>query len=331
MSATRMFSEIQEIPDAARRLRQPDAQEALAKAARDLTELDPKGFVTIARGSSDHAAHAVKYAVEILTGRPVASIGPSIASVYGAPLKLNGFAALAISQSGGSPDLCALSRAARDGGAHVLALTNTLGSPLTQTAQRSVDIMAGPENAVAATKSYVNSILAPLWILAKWQGDAALIEALCALPDRLDAALEADDAALVAALSGTDRLIILGRGPSEGIARECALKAMEICGLPAIGLSTAEAMHGPSMVMRDACPVLILPSGPDVNTADVEARLGRQNANLLRLPGVAEPSHRALPAIEALVRVYGVMEQAARARGIDPDRPENLEKVTRTM
>lgn len=331
MSATQMFAEIHEIPEAARRLRLPAAQEALSAAARELAALDPKGFVTIARGSSDHASHALKYALEIMTGRPVASIGPSVASVYGAPLRLDGFAALAISQSGGSPDLCALARAVRDGGGHVLALTNTLGSPLTREAQQSIDIHAGPEHAVAATKSFVNSILAGLWILAKWQDDTALTEALCALPDRLDVALLADDSALVDTLAGADRLVILGRGPSEGIARECALKAMEVLGLPALGLSTAEAMHGPSMVMRDGCPVVVLPSGAQMDTAGVESRLTRQSASLLRLPGIDHPAHRVLPTLESLVRMYLVMETAARARGIDPDRPENLEKVTRTV
>lgn len=106
---------------------------------------------------------------------------------------------------------------------------------------------------------------------------------------------------------------------------------MEVLGLPAFGLSTAEAMHGPSMVMRAGCPVLLLPSGAGMSTAEVEARLLRQDAALLRLDGVQPPAHRVLPALEALVRVYGVMEQAARARGIDPDRPDNLEKVTRTV
>lgn len=329
MTETHMAREIREIPDAARRLRQPDAQEALAAAARDLDALDPRGFVTIARGSSDHAAHAIKYGIEILSGRPVASIGPSVATVYGAPLALDGFAALAISQSGGSPDLCALARLARTGGARVLALTNTLGSPLTVEADRSIDIQAGPENAVAATKSYVNSILAGLWILAKWTGDAALTRALCAVPDTLAAAAEASDPALVDTLAGADRLVILGRGPSEGIAREAALKAMEVLGLPALGMSTAEAMHGPSMIMRAGCPVLLLPSGPEVKTADVEDRLQRQKARVLPIPG-ARPGHRALPALDGLVRLYAGMEAAARARGIDPDHPENLQKVTQT-
>ncbi|MEX2745886.1 SIS domain-containing protein, partial [Rhizobium mongolense] len=178
---TNMRREIDEIPEAAARLLDRAAKDFAASGAA-LRAKDPAFVVTIARGSSDHAALFLKYAIELTAKLPVASIGPSLASIYGTELKLGRSAAIAISQSGKSPDIVAMADAATRAGAASIALTNTLPSPLADACNHSLDILAGPENAVAATKSYVNSIVAGLAVLSEWTGDAALKRAVADLP-----------------------------------------------------------------------------------------------------------------------------------------------------
>ncbi|HLP66042.1 MAG TPA: SIS domain-containing protein, partial [Rhizobium sp.] len=126
---TKMREEIDEIPVAAARLLERSARE-ISEAGHTLRERDPSVVVTIARGSSDHAAHFLKYAVELELGLPVASLGPSLASIYGAPMKLGRAAAFAVSQSGASPDIVAMAEGSRTGGALTIALINTVPSPL---------------------------------------------------------------------------------------------------------------------------------------------------------------------------------------------------------
>ena len=173
MTETHMRREILEIPEAAARLL--DASDgALAAAGQQLRELSPPVVATVARGSSDHAAAFLKYAIELTTGVPVASLGPSIASIYGAKLKLEGAACLTISQSGKSPDIVAMAQAAREGGALTIAINNTAGSPLALASDHPIDILAGVEKSVAATKSFVNSALAGLLLLAHWTDDREL-------------------------------------------------------------------------------------------------------------------------------------------------------------
>ncbi len=160
-----MRCEIEEIPQAAQRLLDSQRGE-LIDAGRRLRALDPRLIVTVARGSSDHASAYLKYAIELTTGVPVASVGPSVASIYGARLKLRDSATIAVSQSGKSPDIVAMAQQARQSGSFTLALTNTPGSPLGAGADASIDIAAGLERSVAATKTFVNSALAGVAILA---------------------------------------------------------------------------------------------------------------------------------------------------------------------
>ncbi len=188
---TYMRREILEIPEAAARLL--DASDgAVAAAGRQLRELSPRYLTTVARGSSDHAAAFLKYVVELTAGVPVASLGPSIASIYGAKLRLDGSACLTISQSGKSPDIVAMAQAARAGGALTIAITNTRGSPLAEASDHAIDILAGVEKSVAATKSFVNSAIAGLLLLAHWTDDRDLLAALRSLPEHLSKAIDCD-------------------------------------------------------------------------------------------------------------------------------------------
>lgn len=335
-----MRREIDAIPGAVARLLEEGADE-LAAAGRALAARDPSVLVTVARGSSDHAAAFLKYAVELVAGIPVASVGPSVASVYGARMRLDGAACLAISQSGRSPDIVDMARLARASGALSLALTNTPGSPLAAACDRAIDIRAGAERSVAATKTFVNSAVAGLALLAAWRNDARLAEALDALPGHLERALDADWTALADALAGDGSVFILGRGPAFAIAEEAALKFKETCQLHAEAYSAAEVMHGPVSLVGAGFPVLVLAArdaaeAATVATADALADKGARvfvtaaGGGRARRLGFAATGHPLTDPLALIVAFYGFVERFARSTGHDPDRPVHLRKVTET-
>ncbi len=183
-----MAAEIRDTPAAVARLL-ADQGSALRALGRRLGERDPAVVVTSARGSSDNAAAFFKYLCEILLGVPVASVGPSVASLYGAPLRLRGAAVVSVSQSGQSPDIVALQKAARDAGAFSIAIVNQEDSPLAEGADAVVPLGAGLERSVAATKTCIASAAALAALVAEWADDAALRAAVARLPEALEAAL----------------------------------------------------------------------------------------------------------------------------------------------
>jgi glucosamine--fructose-6-phosphate aminotransferase (isomerizing) len=337
---TQMRREIAEIPEAVARLVEGGRQEIQA-AADAIRARDPKVVVTVARGSSDHAAAFLKYAVELTAGIPVASVGPSIASVYGATLRLDGAVALAISQSGKSPDILAMAEHARAGGALTVALTNTPGSPLAAASECPIDIRAGPERSVAATKSFVNSIVAGLALMARCTDDEPLWQALLALPDHLHEAIECDWSLLAQALDGVDSLFILGRGPSYAMANEAALKFKETSRVHAEAYSAAEVMHGPLALVSPGFPVLALAArdASEASVAETADRLASQGAAvfattrriaLARMLPFVETGHPLTDPLPVIASFYAFVEAFARRRGHDPDKPRNLNKVTET-
>ncbi|MBB3944401.1 glucosamine--fructose-6-phosphate aminotransferase (isomerizing) [Rhizobium skierniewicense] len=337
---TLMRQEIDEIPDAVARLLETSLP-MLEEAGRNLKAQDPAVIVTIARGSSDHAAHFMKYAIELQTGLPVASLGPSLASIYDAPLKLERAAALAISQSGKSPDIVALARNVKRGGALTFALVNTLSSPLADASTQAIDIQAGPEKAVAATKSFVNSIVAGLSILAAATEDQLLVKAIAALPANFAKAIELDWSEIAQAIKGEDSLYMLGRGPALAIASEAALKCKETCELHAEAYSSAEVMHGPVSLVAPRFPIIAFAARDraEASVAETANGLAAKGANVF-LTSAKATSATALPFVEtnhpltdALLLIapfYGFIEALSRARGFNPDAPVALNKVTQT-
>ena len=333
-----MRREIEEIPSAVDRLLTAGGA-ANAAAAAMLRERDPAVIVTVARGSSDHAATYLKYACEILVGVPVASVGPSVASIYGARMRLDRAVCVAISQSGGSPDIAAMAVAARAGGAPTIAITNAPGSALAQACDRVLELHAGAERSVAATKTFVTSAVRGLWLLAEWTGDAALLAALRALPEALERAVAADWSAVGDARGPH---FVLGRGPTLGVAAEAALKVKEVLGVHAEAFSAAEVLHGPVAIVGAGFGVLALAAadaaeGAVAAVADELAGLGaaaRATTGLARraavLPAV-RTGHPLTDPLALIVSFYAMVEAAARARGIDPDAPRHLSKVTRTL
>jgi glucosamine--fructose-6-phosphate aminotransferase (isomerizing) len=338
---TNMARETHETPTAVGRLVERRLK-GLLEIGKRMADMGPPLVATCARGSSDHAAAYLKYVLEIATGTPVVSIGPSIASVYETPLRLSGVPLVTISQSGQSPDLLALQASAKASGALTIAVVNTEDSPVAREADIVIPLEAGPEQSVAATKSFVASAVAAAGIVAGWTSDASLIRALTRLPHTLDAALRADWSVAVPALIERNSLYVVGRGPSFPIAQEAALKSKETAALHAEAFSLAEVMHGPLALVQGGSPVLaLLPE-------DRAAHAGRQalermaaaggnvfSAATAPAPGtvlpVAPTGHGSLDPLSMTLSFYRLIEQVCRERGHDPDRPVNLRKVTETV
>lgn len=341
MTPSHMAREVAEIPLAAARFLDQSAP-ALARAAAAMRAVDPGLIVTVARGSSDHAATYLKYAVELLAGVPVASVGPSVASVYGRPLRLGGAACIGISQSGRSPDIVEMMRAARAGGALPIAITNFADSPMALASAHCLPLLAGAEHSVAATKTFVTSVVAGLALVADWQGDAALRRAVDGLPEAFAQGLAVDWLPLAARLSRAQSAFVLGRGPAFAIACEAALKLKETCGLHAEAYSAAEVLHGPAAIVQANFPVLALAVEDAAQAGVVQTceRLAAQGADVF-VTGATAKGAVTLPVVTGLhplvaplvlaVSFYAFVEALARRRGFDPDTPPHLRKVTETV
>lgn len=313
-------------------------RDAFDAIGRRLRGSPPAAVITCARGSSDHAATYAKYLIETMTGTPTASAALSIASLYDAPAVAGNRLCLAISQSGKSPDLLAAVEQQRDAGAFVVALVNAEGSPLAGLADVVIPLSAGVERSVAATKSYIASLAAIAALVAAWAEDAALEEALTALPAQLGHAFSLDWSPAVAAFRDATNLFVLGRGYGLGAAQEAALKFKETSALHAESFSAAEVRHGPMAIVGDAFHVLAF-GGTDRaasgvrNVAD-EFR-GRGATVLLADPAGGDlPVIAAHPAVEPILMIqsfYRMASALALARGCNPDSPPHLNKVTETL
>nr|WP_237245368.1 MULTISPECIES: SIS domain-containing protein [Sorangium] len=340
-TTSNMAAEARSAPEiVARQLAQDE--DAYRELGARLRAAPPPSVVTIARGSSDHAASYLAYLVMTQLGVPVASLPPSVVTLYRAPLRLPGGLAVAVSQSGQSPDVVGALSACGAAGAMTAALVNQLGSPLDQAAATTIPLRAGPERSVAATKSFIASLSAMARVVGIWGEDAALLDALEALPETLAAASESDVGPLVDALSGEERLLVLGRGPGFSIALEAALKFKETCGVHAEAFTVAEVQHGPMALIDERFPLLVFaPRGPaQAGLARVAEDFRGQGAKVILvgpagLPGVdlvvpASP-HELLDPLCQILAFYLAAAALAEARGLDPDAPRRLKKVTKTL
>jgi glutamine---fructose-6-phosphate transaminase (isomerizing) len=335
---TLMASEAAEAP--VRIARMLDANAAtFAQIGARLRAAPPAVVVTCARGSSDHAATYAKYLIEAMVGIPTAHAAPAIASVYGARSVPSDRLCLAISQSGRSPDLLAVAQQQKRAGAFVVAIVNDGASPLAGIADAVVELGVGPERSVAATKSYLASLAAIAALVTEWTGDAPLRTATAALPAALEDARARDWSVAVGPLERTSNLFVIGRGYGLAAAREAALKFKETCAIHAEAFSAAEVRHGPMAIVAPGFAVLALAgsdrAGDSVLAVAAEFR-ARGAAVLIADAGGAGdlPACRAHPAIEPMLMIqsfYAMVEALARARGLNPDAPPHLNKVTETL
>ena len=320
----------------------------LAQLAARIRAAEPRLIVTCARGSSDHAATFAKYLFETRLGIPTLSQAPSISSIYGRPLlHLAGQPFIIISQSGKSPDLLASAEAATRAGALVIALVNDVASPLAELAEVVVPLGAGVEKSVAATKSYIASLAAFAQLVGHMQPDATLDAAVADLPEHLAAAWQQDWSSGVDCLADVRNCYVLGRGLTLGVAMEAALKLKETCGIHGEAFSIAEVAHGPMALARPDFPVLVFPPF-DAAAAGTDTIIGafaeRGAPILLAGSGPAWSAHgsaKTLPVRKSLHPVtapivliqsfYRMANALALRRGLDPDNPPLLRKVTETQ
>jgi len=337
---TQMFTEAGEAAAVVRRQLAAN-QVAVNALAAELRAAPPRGVLTCARGSSDHAATFGKYLIETRLGVLTTSAAPSISSVYGASANLAGMLAIGISQSGKSPDILSAMRAAKQGGARTAALVNTADSPLAEEVDTYLPLHAGAEISVAATKSYIASLAALLHLVGEWAGDGELLEALHAAPALLEQAWAADWSPMVDKLADARGLYVIGRGVGFGVAQEAALKFKETCGLHAEAFSAAEVRHGPMALVGPDFPLLVFrqadetADGVDELVAEVLARGGQVLVSGGDVPGAVQLPHPAAhPAIEPMLQIqafYRAANALSLRRGFDPDRPPLLAKVTETV
>ncbi len=298
-------------------------------------------ILTVARGSSDHAAHFMSYMIMARLGRLVTSLPMSLVTLYQSKIQCAGLVSMAFSQSGQSPDLVAPMRYFTDGGATTAAFVNDARSPLAQASQWVFPLHAGAEKSVAATKSFIAQLVAGARVVAAWQDDLVLKNALSNLPSALTRASLADWSTGVEILQQADRLFVIGRGTGLAVAMEAALKFKETCAIQAEAFSGAEVKHGPMALIGEGYPLLIFaPRGPaqaGLLTLAEEMR-GRGATVLLAAPlgtpgcnlPITETLSVDLDPISMIQSFYPMVEALSRARGFDPDRPQHLAKVTRT-
>jgi len=334
-----MSAEMEEQPEVLRRLADR-REDILATLATNLPDV-PRGVALAARGTSDNAAIFGRYVVEFSSGLPVFLVAPSLVSIYRAPIDYRGFVAVAVSQSGETPEIVTVLERLQELGAVGVAITNHSDSSLAATAHTVVGLGAGEEMAVPATKTFTAQLAvfgflaealgSPPWSDADWKVVPQVVEAVLA---------DSEPGARVAETIGdAPGIICVGRGFMFGVAREAALKLKETSLILAEGYSAADLRHGPIAVVEEEFPVLVFAAqGPTM--ADVEDLIAALRGRGARtfvvgaVPGADLPTPDALPealaAIPAAVRAQQVALWLARCRGLEPDRPTGLSKVTST-
>ncbi len=343
MNGELMSAEIREQPAVLARIL-CEGGSTIGSVARAIAARHPRFVLFAARGTSDHAALYAKYLVETRLGLPAGLVSPSTTTVYGARPDMRDVLFIAVSQSGSSPDLIEPLQAARAGGAITLAITNTAGSPLASAAEYSLDVLAGLEQAVAATKTYTAELLTLYLLVMRLAGQDD--ESAHTLPERAERQLAREDevARLAARYRFADQLVVTARGYNYATARETALKLMETAYLVAHAFSAADLLHGPVAMIDRGFPVLaIVPSGGGGQAVvPVIAELRERaadvcvigNAEAVRAGGrgleLVEAESEELSPLLAILPLQQLAWHLARERGQDPDAPRGLRKVTLT-
>jgi len=300
---------------------------------------DAPAFYTFARGSSDAAANVLSYEIMRELGVPVTSLPPSVFSLGGG-VNLRQSGVIVISQSGASDDLVRSAKGAKNSGACcVVGITNVPGSDVEAAADVTVPIGAGVERAVPATKTVIGSIAAGMALIAAikpgYQKSCRAAAAAFA-PESL-LVNHIDKRELVLSLIRSEHVYVIGRGAGFGAAHEVALKLKETCVVHAEAYSASEVLHGPLQLVTKPLTVLILDTDEPVTRESIEiaetrfrsagASVFRLSANDLSMPGQTPAAAAAL----LLYVCYDVILNVAMSLGLNPDSPDKLAKVTRTV
>jgi glucosamine--fructose-6-phosphate aminotransferase (isomerizing) len=339
MRGALMYEEMAQQPDVISNL--AERRNEISKRVARVRPRDLIGIVLVARGSSDHAAIYGRYVLQMATHRVVALEAPSLHTLYGVRSRCDGFLAIAVSQSGRTPEITTVLKHLHDEGARTLAVTNEAGSPLGEAAEEVIELRAGEEQAVPATKTFTAQ-LAAFALIAEALGDVSWQPHEWSLIPRLmQATLDDPEPGRAAGdvLDETPGLITVGRGFMFSVALEAALKLKETAHLLAEGYSSADLRHGPVAVIERDFPVLAftVPGRAAADMADLtewlrSARrayvitIGEGDVDVPIPPGAPEP----LAPLVASVQAQQIALEAALRRNLDPDFPAGLTKVTPT-
>ncbi|HZX39494.1 MAG TPA: SIS domain-containing protein [Streptomyces sp.] len=339
-----MAGEMAEQPAVLRRILEEGAPR-IREAASAIAARSPRFVLLTARGTSDNAALYAKYLLEIQLGLPCGLTSMSTTTAYGARPDLTDVLVITVSQSGGSPDLVASTKAAREAGAITLAVTNNPDSPLAAVSEFHIEILAGPEKALPATKTYTASLLALyLFVEGLRGGDGAAAKVL---PDLAAQVLSRQDEVrqLASRYRFAERMVITSRGYGYPTAKEAALKLMETSYIPALSYSGADLLHGPLAMVDNISPVIAVVTDGKGGEAlqPVLDRLRDRGADLVVVgpspkveaasAGFVLPTDGVPEELQPILEILPLQRLAYEvtiARGQDPDAPRALAKVTET-
>jgi glutamine---fructose-6-phosphate transaminase (isomerizing) len=344
VSDTLLLEELSQQPQVVERLITAQ-REAISSAGAIARAAGVRSVLIAARGTSDNAARYAQHVFGRFLRLPVALATPSLSTLYGAGPRLERTLVLGISQSGESPDVCAVIEDAREQGQPTVALTNAPNSPLARAAESTIDIGAGAERSVAATKTYTASLAAIAALTVELCDDRALRADLESIAASMQTQLECGIGSAAELLTGVDRCALIGRGPNYSTAFEAALKIKELTGVAAEPYSPADLMHGPVAVLGLTSPLIaIAAEGPALSSVSDAVRAGREReAHCLAITDAPEafPSDSEILALTrvpewlsplvAILPAQMLAAQVALERGISVDTPFGLSKVTRTL
>ncbi len=351
---SKMLEEIREQPAALERTLKAELR-GFEKLRRRFAQQRPRFVVLAARGTSDNAAQFGRYLIEITTGIPVALAAPSISTLYQAPILMEGGVLVAVSQSGESTDTNVVLEEAKRQGAFTIGVTNEASSTLARIADHAILVRAGREKSVAATKTYTGQLLA-FYLLAWALGADLDLDDLRRLPARAAAALKLEKEIAVRAerFRFMDHAVVIGRGLNYANAFEWALKLMETCYIVAERFSQADILHGPIAMVGQSFPSFLLtPPGvtwpvmkeliAKLNSLKAETLILTDRSNpeapksAIRIPeSLSFKSKKALPAdlytaIPYIIPAQLFAASLAAVKGLNPDQPRGLSKVTLTL
>jgi glucosamine--fructose-6-phosphate aminotransferase (isomerizing) len=346
MTDSYLQTEILEQPAVLQRLLE-DERPSVERIAAVIRQAAPRYVMLVARGSSDNAARYGQYLFGAVNGLPVALAAPALYTLYQHPPRLDGALVLAISQSGQSPDIVAVVEEGRRQGALTVAITNEPDSPLAGAAQHAISLLAGPERSLAATKTYTASLMTLALLSASLAGDAGRMQSLRAVPGFVAEVLASAPAILRAAerYRYMDACVVASRGYNYATAFEITLKLKELAYVLAEPYSLADFRHGPMAVVERDFPVITLvPEGVMApGLLEFLRQLRERQAEIMVISALDEALAmaqtplalpRGLPEwlSPLIVVVPGQLFALGLtlAKGLDPDHPRGLRKVTLT-
>lgn len=337
---TKMFNEAHEAPSIIENQITLNAK-TIKEVALLLREFDPYSLVSIARGSSDHAAQFMNYLAMEKLGLLPTTLSLSILTLYKAKLNVSRAVGIAISQSGQSPDVIGPVDYFNNQKSPTVAFVNDTSSPLAKKAKHLIPLNAGAEQSVAATKSFMASLSASAHLIGEWSKNEQLLTALKQLPDDMLKAQKNDWSEAIPSLIKAKRIMVVGRGYGLPLALEVALKFKETCSIQAEAFSAAEIKHGPQALIEEGYPLLVFANrGPALHSMlDLAQDMRSRGANvILAAPSFVKEKQleitstqiEELDILTSVQSFYIMVERLSRELGFNPDEPKHLSKVTKT-